>query len=128
MASMSTAARTMKEVRKQGRTVDMAQRWVVVPGHPAGGFRKDLFGFIDLVVLDPTQGIIGVQACGADFKAHQRTIKDSKVTENALEWLACGGKVELWGWRKVKVKRGGKAMIWSPRIEIITADDIKGGG
>jgi len=127
MAKISSASRTMKEVRKQGRTVDMAQRWIINPRHPAGGFRKDLFGFIDLVVLDPEQGIIGVQACGSDFAAHQRTIKDSEATENALEWLACGGKIELWGWRKIKVKRGGKAMIWSPRIEVITADDIKDG-
>ena len=39
-----------------------------------------------------------------------------QVTENVFEWLNCDGKLELWGWRKLKLKRGSKAYRWRPRI------------
>ena len=32
--------------------------------------------------------------------------------------------LELWGWRKVKVKRGGKAEIWQPRVREYTLADF----
>lgn len=118
----SPTQRTLRELRKQGRLVDVCERWMINPKHPAGGFRKDMFGFIDLVVLDPEQGIVAVQSCGQDFSGHMRKILDSECTENVIEWLQCGGKVECWSWRKVKLKRGGKAMRWRPRIAKIFWD------
>lgn len=121
---LSTTQRTLRELRKQGRIVDVCEKWVINPKHPAGGFRKDLFGFIDLIVLDPEQGIVAIQSCGQDFKAHLDKMLDTEVTENVIEWLQCSGKLELWGWRKLKLKRGGKAMRWMPRIRIITLDDF----
>ena len=125
MAKLSPTQRTLRELRKQGRLVDVCERWVINPKHPAGGFRKDMFGFIDLVVLDPEQGIVAVQSCGQAFKQHVDKILDSECTENAIEWLQCGGKIEVWGWRKVKLKRGGKAMRWRPRIRQISMKDLK---
>ena len=120
---LSPTQRTLRELRKQGRMVDVCERWIVNPKHPAGGFRKDLFGFVDLVVLDPDQGIVGIQSCGQSFAEHLRKIMDSECTDNVIEWLQCGGKLELWGWRKLKLKRGGKAMRWTPRIKEITLAD-----
>lgn len=118
--------RTIAALRRQGRTVDIAEKWNIAPTHPAGGFRKDLFGFIDLIVLDPEQGIVAIQSCGQGFKAHVDKIMDSECTENVIEWLRCGGLLELWGWRKVKLRRGGKAMRWKARIADITlnGDDL----
>jgi len=113
---LSATQRTLRELRAQGRLVDVCERWIMNPKHPAGGFRKDLFGFVDLVVLDPEEGIVGIQSCGQSFAEHLRKIMDSECTENVIEWLKCGGKIELWGWRKLKLKRGGKALRWFPRI------------
>ncbi len=121
--SLSPTQRTLRELRKQGRLADICERWIMQPGHPGGGFRKDLFGFIDLIVLDPEQGIIGVQSCGQDFASHRRKIMDSEATENVIEWLECGGVCELWGWRKRKLKRGAKAMRWQPRIATFRLSD-----
>ena len=130
MAGLSATQRTLRELRRQGRIVDVCEKWTINPKHPAGGFRKDLFGFIDLIVLDSEQGIVGIQSCGQSFKAHLDKIIDSECTENVIEWLKCGGKLECWGWRKILKKRGGKAMIWSPRIQQITLQDfdVKGTG
>ena len=123
---LSATQRTLRELRAQGRIVDVCERWMINPRHPAGGFRKDLFGFIDLIALDPERGIIAVQSCGQSFAAHLRKITDSECTEFVIEWLKSPSqpKLELWGWRKVKKVKGGKAMVWRPRIKEITVEDL----
>jgi hypothetical protein len=115
---LSATQRTLRALREQGRIVDTCERWVRNPKHPAGGFRKDLFGFIDLISLDPERGIVAIQSCGQGFSEHVKKITDSECTEYVIEWLRNRSKpcLELWGWRKVKLKRGGKAMRWKPRI------------
>lgn len=115
------------------------------------GIRKDLFGIIDLIALRPInlplqmnetqqlifnreytdelynsphkQGweLVGVQSFGQDFAEHKRKVLASKA---APIWLATGAAIELWGWRKLKVKRGGKAMVWTPRIHRLTKKDF----
>ncbi|MCP4262785.1 MAG: hypothetical protein GY774_35550 [Planctomycetes bacterium] len=120
MARTSPTQRTLRFLRQEGSLVDVAERWMINPRVPGGGFRKDLFGFVDLVVLDPDQGIGGIQSCGQSFAEHKRKLLDSECTQFVVEWLKCGGYVELWGWRKVKLKKGGKAMRWKPRLAKIT--------
>ena len=90
----------------------------MVPGMPGGGYRKDLFGFIDIIALDPERGVLAVQSCGQSFKAHVDKIMDSECTENVIEWLKSPSKpkLECWGWRKVKLRMGSKAMRWRPRV------------
>jgi hypothetical protein len=126
MAKISATQRTLRHLRAMGRLVDIAEKWTIAPRHPAGGFRKDLFGFIDLIALDPERGIVAIQSCGQSFKAHLDNMLDGPATENIIEWLKSPSQphIELWGWRKVKLKRGGKAMIWKPRIREITLDDF----
>lgn len=84
------------------------------------GIRQDLFGFIDIIAIKPI-GICGIQSCGQAFKAHDDKIRKA---EEALEWLKAGGSIELYGWRKVKKTRGGKLMIWQPRIKVYTVEDF----
>ena len=123
---LSATQRTLRELRAQGRVVDVSEKWMINPKHPAGGFRKDLFGFIDLIVLDPEQGIVAIQSCGNQFAEHYRKITDSECTENVMHWLRNPSrpKLELWAWRKIKLKRGGKAKVWRPRIQEITLKDL----
>jgi len=113
-------------MRKLGRVCGHTERWIPNPAHPGGGFRKDLFGFIDLIVLDPERGIVGIQSCGNSFKAHFDKITKSECTELVLEWLTSPSKpsLELWAWRKVKLKRGGKAMRWKPRVYVFSLEDF----
>jgi hypothetical protein len=83
-------------------------------GQIFGGRRHDLFGFIDIVAIDDGDGILGVQACGSsDLMAHQRKIEENPLV---VAFLRRGNRLVLHGWRKRKVKRGGVAMRWSPRI------------
>jgi len=112
--------RTLRELKKLYNHVDIVERWI-----PGANIRKDLFGIIDIIALDSARGIIGVQSTGSAFSAHWEKLTVSHV-DSTRRWLEVGGVLELWGWRKVKVKRGGKAEVWEPRIAVITLDDIGG--
>lgn len=95
-----------------------------------------MFNIIDIVALDHGYstitnecyrkgGVIGVQSCGTAFSEHLKKLTIEKA-EDTRNWLLTPGtSLELWGWRKVKVKRGGKAMKYEPRVQVITLDDLK---
>ena len=122
---MSPTQRTIRELKNQGRMCGIVERFINRPG--THGIRIDLFGFGDIICCDRVRGIIAIQSCGQGFAEHYRKItKDEYVANNAIEWLNCGGRIELWGWRKILKNRGGKLRIWSPRIKEITFEDFKG--
>ena len=116
---ISPTARTLEYLRSQGWSADIVERFL----HKAGpsGIRKDLFGIIDIVALTD-QGIMGVQSCGQAFADHDKKILSNPM---ALKWIEKGGVLMLIGWRKVKLKRGGKAMRWAPRIKYYGVRDFK---
>lgn len=115
---ISSTQRTLKELRKMGRKC-----WIVEYWNPHVKRRIDMFNIIDIVALDP-KGVVGVQSCGQSFAAHYRKLTEEKA-EETTNWLETPGtSLELWGWRKVKVKRGGKAVVWKPRILEITLDNM----
>jgi len=118
---MTPTQRTLRELKDHGRTCGIVEKFN--PHVGKFGIRQDLFGFIDIIALDTDRGIIGIQSCGQSFSAHLKKIVEERNQE-AYEWIRCGGKVELWGWRKLKLKRGGKAMRWKPRIKEITIADL----
>lgn len=122
--SESPTQRTIRELRNQGRKCAIVERRIPAgPGIPFG-ITKDLFGIIDIIALDPERGVVGVQSCGQDFSAHERKLFEERA-EECIEWLRTPGTaLELWGWRKVKLKRGGKAMRWQPRIRVYTLADF----
>jgi predicted TIM-barrel fold metal-dependent hydrolase len=112
MSSLSPTQRTLAAQRELGRHVGVVERFNRFAG--THGIRQDLFGFIDLIALDPVEGIIAIQSCGQDFAGHIRKMTEER-NEAMYDWLK-HAPCELWGWRKVKLKRGGKAVRWKPRI------------
>lgn len=113
----------MRELKNQGRICAIVEKWNAYVG--PHGVRQDLFGFLDIIALDPQRGVVGIQSCGQSFASHYRKITEEKSPE-VYEWLRTpGAHLELWGWRKCKVKRGGKAERWMPRVQIITLKDLK---
>lgn len=88
--------------------------------------RQDLFGILDVIALDPQRGVVGIQSCGQDFAAHWRKLTDERAQESC-DWLTTPGtSLELWAWRKVKVRRGGKAERWAARVALVTLADLEG--
>ena len=120
MGSKSYTQRTLAWLRQQGLIVDIAERF-----NTWAGGKHDLFGFIDIVALDLEGGkIIGVQSTGPSGHAeHRRKIL---AEPRAVAWLRSGGRIWLVSWRKLLVKRGGKARTWQPRKEDIILFDFSG--
>lgn len=119
---ISNTSRTFEYLRSQGWDADKVEQFNAYAGK--FGQRKDMFGFGDIVAMGENS-IIAVQSCGQAFSAHHKKItEDEKVAPLALKWLQCGGRIMLIGWRKVKLKRGGKAMRWQPRIKEYSIGDF----
>jgi hypothetical protein len=124
MARTSPTQRTLRALRDQGMKCGIVERYVA----KAGPFGKkfDLFGIIDIIALDPVRGVIGIQSTGIDFRNHFLKMTEEQG-QDVLDWIRTPGTVlQLWGWRKIKVKRGGKAMIYEPRIHEFTEADVLG--
>ena len=124
MARISPTSRTLKHLKDHGYTCGIVERWIKMPTHPAGGFRKDFLGCIDIIGITESE-TIGVQSCGSAFSQHYN---DIVTNPDALKWITGNThrRLMIIGWRKLKVKRGGKAMRWSPRIQNITEQDFNG--
>jgi len=118
---LSYTQRTLNALRHQGRNACIVEKYVPIPGK-AFGFRKDAFGFIDILCMCPERGIIAVQSTSGNcHAAHKRKIVN-ECNELALEWIKCGGVIEVWSWKKKLLKPGGKAMRWRARVEEITTE------
>ena len=116
MGSQSPTQRALAYCKKQGWEAAIVERW-----NPYARIRQDLFGFADLVVLRPSEGVYAVQVTSTGVAER---IAKIKAEPRALAWLRAGGKIEVWGWRKLKVKRGGKAVRWTMRVEAVTEEDF----
>lgn len=120
---MTPTQRTIRELKNMGRKCGIVERFIAQAG--PFGKRSDLFGIIDVIALDPERGVVGVQSCGQAFSAHFKKITEER-SDDAIDWLQTPGAVlELWAWRKVKLRRGGKAERWRPRVHIFTMEDFK---
>ena len=112
-------SRSIKYYENKGYIVGKVESWVPNPRHPGGGFRRDLFNFADLLCFNRLEVLL-VQSCGSDFAAHLKKVYASEI---AHEWLCCGNRIEVIGWRKLKnrLKSGGfgKGYHYEPRVEII---------
>lgn len=121
---MTPTQRTIRELKNNGRKCAIVEKWN--PHVGPHGIRQDLFGIIDVIALDPEQGVVGIQCCaGSGFSSHLKKITEERA-QDTLDWLQTPGTaLELWGWRKIKKVRGGKAEVWRPRVQRITAEDVR---
>lgn len=124
MKGVSPTQRTLAAIKKQGFLAGIVEKFNRFGG--AFGIRQDLFGFIDLVYLDTKRKcIVGVQCTGQHgHAAHKKKIL-GECRKAAKTWLRCGCLIELWSWRKLLVKRGGKQVKWTARIEAITKESFQ---
>ena len=125
---MTPTQRTMRELRQRGLRCAVVERWNAFAQKPGDkgppGIRMDLFGIVDVLALDPERGFIGVQCCSGSSASHRRKLLEDHAQES-YDWLSTpGGCLEIWCWRQIKLKRGGKVKIWNPRIEVLTLESF----
>jgi hypothetical protein len=120
----SYTQKTLKALRDSGAVTGIVEHW-----NPFDHKRHDLFGFIDIIAMFIPKGgedgaVCAVQSTGpSGHMDHKRKIL---AEPRALIWLKSGGTIQLWSWRKLLVKRGGKARRWVQRVEHITEDMFDG--
>ena len=115
---MKTTTRTIAYLRKLGLRCQTVEQYNIYSRR-----YKDLFSIIDIICLQE-RGVVGIQACGTDYQEHVRKITGEEA-DNTRAWLETpGAYLEIWGWRKVKKVKGGKQMIWKPRIQEIKLGDL----
>lgn len=113
----SPMQRTLELLRLQGY-----YPWKTESFNAFSGRRNDLYRIIDLIFLTP-KNVIGVQVCGTDFSAHVKKLFEEEEF-NTRYWLRTKtNELILIGWRRVKHKRGGKLMVFKPRIALITIEN-----
>lgn len=112
----TTTSRSKRYLEKLGYMVGSTERWVEQTKR-----RVDLFGFIDLLAVhnDRRENLAVQATSGSNGPARVRKIWD---TPKAGVWLRAGNRIEVHAWRKVKLKRGGKAVRWEPRITEVTLE------
>ena len=115
--SLNASARTSGLYKKEGKSIWMVERYITIIHK-----RIDLFHLFDLIALD--DGIVGIQVTTAgNHSGHRKDMLDDP-DGYLIEWFLNGGKAELHSWGKKKVKRGGKAVRWTLRRDIITEGDL----
>ncbi len=101
MAGKSPTARTLAYLRASGWPyVQVVEHYNVFSKQ-----RNDLFGFADVLAVHPERGHLYIQVTsGTNVNARLKKMREERkdVIEAILE---TGAKVEVHGWRKVKVCR-----------------------
>ena len=119
--------RTLEWFRKRGVFVGVVERY-----SPYACKRFDLLGFIDLVAVTAgeTSFIIGVQATSGSNMASRVTKIVGECAEQARAWLKAGGRIQVFGWRQIRVKKKNgdwaKVKRWEPNIVEIDASQLNG--
>lgn len=98
----------------------VVERWI---GPPRMRQRRDLFGLIDLVAMkDERPGLLGVQCTSLsglsarEAKLFAPVAEDEfNVRPNMRQWLACGNRLWLVGWRKLASERN----RWVPLVRVV---------
>jgi hypothetical protein len=120
-ASVSPTQRTIALLKKQGyQHIAVVEHW-----NPHARIRQDLFGFIDILAIQPAAGLLAVQACvGGDVNKRREKIRRDRL-EVARVWLSVpGNRIEIWGWRQLQVERGSKKKKWHPIIIPVELADL----
>lgn len=89
---MTPTARTLAACRKLGWEPDVVERWI---GGGCIKVRRDLFGCIDLVVLDGRPGLLGIQATSGSNGSSR--VKKMSAEPRARAWLLAGNRIAKGG-------------------------------
>jgi hypothetical protein len=111
----SPTARTLLECRKRGWRAQVVERY-----NRFARRRIDLFGAIDLVVLDGQPGVLGIQATTSPHVSDRVTKMREECREAMQDWLAAGNRLEVWGYAQRGAK--GKRKLWTLRVVIVTLE------
>jgi len=112
--TMSPTARSLELLREMGYQAQVVEYYNCFSKK-----RVDLYGCIDIIAAHPELGILGVQATTGDHHAERWK---KAITCPIRAWLAGGGHVQVWSWRKGG--KQGKRKLWCVRVQQVTLQDL----
>ena len=115
--ALSPTQLTLKRLREEGWSP-----WIVEVWNPHSRTRQDLWNFGDILAqrLDSPPLIIQTTSY-SNVSARKKKILDN---EDAYIWVQAGNLLDIHGWHKKPIKKGGKAMRWQVRVESIYPEDF----
>lgn len=105
---MTPTARTLAALKADGWLAEVVERW-----NPHARVRHDLFNLVDILAVRGAETLAVQVTAGGGVSARCAKLNASPALPLLL---AARWRVEVHGWRKVKLKRGGKAKRWQCRI------------
>lgn len=105
---MTPTQRSLKMLREDGWSC-----WIVEKWNPHARVRVDLFGVADILCVRGADTLAVQTTSGSNVSARVKKLDEN---EYLSKLRGAGWIIHIHGWRKVKVKRGGKATVWACRI------------
>ncbi len=128
--------RSLKHLRRAGLTAEVCEQYrsrVEGKGQAAkfaGGYRKDLFGFMDIIAYT-TLGTVAVQTTSRQqLSAHLRKYRrDPVVRQDILKWIEPVDRYfVLHGWERLEVpcvKAAGTKVCWHVTVQTVERKDLE---
>jgi hypothetical protein len=124
VAMSSPTARTLDYLRSRGATAQVVEHMIRIPprnGQPGRVFKRDLFGFIDIVALEPgSEGVLGVQTTDASNLGHR--LEKIREEPRARLWISHGNRIAIVTWAKRGAR--GQRKLWTPKITPVTLETL----
>lgn len=113
---MSPTQRARAHCKAMGWTSQIVERFNIY-----AKVRQDLFGCIDMIVLDGRGGgPLGVQVCAGSSHATRRT--KALKQPGLVHWLASPARFEVWSYAKRGAR--GKRKTWELRREALVMNPL----
>ena len=114
-------------MRKKNLSPWIVERFIKTTGF---GIRKDLYNIIDIIGIDPEdKSFIGIQSTTLGQRKDHLTKLLVDEEENSRRWLETGSKLELWSWRRLKIRKKdgsySKKYRWEPKVDKITLEMLE---
>ena len=118
MSKVSPTSRTLQLLKKENKLVDIVEKWNSFTQQ-----RKDVFGFIDIIALDPEKKETWGIQCTSTGNMNARVKKIlTECRDAALIWLKAGNHIEVIGWSKTGP--AGKRKLWNAKRRTILLEDF----
>ena len=133
---LNAAERSLKYLRKLGYTAEVCEQYkAIVAGRGQqakfkGGYRKDLFGFADIIAYDARATVAVQTTSRKQMSAHLRKYRgDTDVAARIYGWLAKAGRMfVIHGWEPLEVANKTKAgthIRWHLTVRVVTFADLE---
>ncbi|NQT13159.1 MAG: hypothetical protein HQ582_10450 [Planctomycetes bacterium] len=133
---LKAGERSLRFLRGQGYDAEVCEQFkarVEGRGQQAifkGGFRKDLFGFMDILAYRALSTVAVQTTSRQQITAHLRKYRrDAKIKARILRWIACPNRgFIVHGWICVEVpckSKAGTKAEWQVTERWVTAEDLE---